>query len=213
MPLSKAHKAETRARIVDAAGRMFRARGYAATGIDALMDSAGLTRGGFYAHFRDKEALLVEVLRADRGLPRLLAARRGRTVAALRCQALRVLSDYLNPAHQREVATGCSAAALAADAARTGPSARAAYRALLTWIAAELLRAPGETAAGAWRKANPGARRDALFAVAQAVGAVAIARALDDRATAATLLRRANAAVGEFLRPSAGARVDREAPA
>jgi len=197
MPLSKAHKADTHDRILEAAGRLFRDRGYAATGIDALMDAAGLTRGGFYAHFPDKEALLVEVLRADRGLPRQLAARRGRTVARLRRQALRVFADYLNPGHQHEVATGCSAAALAADAARAGPAARAAYRALLTRIAAELLRAPGETHADSWRKATARARRNALSAVAQAVGAVAIARALDDRATAATLLLRAHAAVAD----------------
>lgn len=202
MPLSKAHKASTHARILEAAGRLFRERGYAATGIDALMDSADLTRGGFYAHFRDKEALLVEVLRADRGLPHQLAARRGRTTVTLRRQAVRVFADYLSPAHQSEVATGCSAAALATDAARAGPAARAAYRALLTRIAAELLRAPGETHAGAWSKATARARQDALFAVAQAVGAVAIARALDDRATTATLLRRARAAVADFLRPA-----------
>lgn len=199
MPRSKAHKADTHARILEAAGRLFRERGYAATGIDTLMDAAGLTRGGFYAHFPDKEALLAEVLQADRGLPRMLAARDGRSRAALRRQARRIFADYLNPAHQHEVAVGCSAAALAADAARAGPVARAAYGDLLRRIAGELLRVPSQEAARAWRKAGGAQRHDALFAAALAAGAVATARALGDR-DAAELLRRARSRVNRFLR-------------
>jgi TetR/AcrR family transcriptional repressor of nem operon len=191
MPLSKAHKARTHARILDVAGRLFRTQGYGATGIDRLMGAADLTRGGFYAHFRDKEAVLIEVLQADRGLPKMLRARDGATRARLRQQAVRVFADYLYPGHQREVATGCNAAALAADAARAGPRARAAYRALLVRIAAELLRAPGEDAALAWRRANARRRRESLFAVALATGAVATARALDGSRIAGELLREA----------------------
>ena len=200
MPLSKAHKAGTHARILDSAGRLFRERGFAATGIDALMDAAGLTRGGFYAHFPDKEAVLVEVLLADRGLPRMLRERTGRSSAQLRRQAGRIFADYLAPAHQREVATGCSAAALAADAGRAGPKARAAYRRLLTTIAGELLRRPGEAAARAWRSAGAGRRREALFVVALATGAVATARALDDRRLAKVVLRQALDRLRAFLR-------------
>jgi len=200
MPLSKAHKERTRARILEAAGRLFRERGFAATGIDALMGAARLTRGGFYAHFPDKEAVLVEVLLADRGLPRMLRARNGTSGAQLRRQAGRIFANYLAPAHQDEVATGCSAAALAADASRAGPRARVAYRALLTSVAGELLRRPGEDAACAWRSAGASRRREALFLTALATGAVATARALDDRRIAAGLLRRALAGVRAFLR-------------
>lgn len=200
MPLSKAHKAATHDRILESAGRLFRDRGFAATGIDALMDAARLTRGGFYAHFPDKEAVLVEVLQADRGLPRMLRARKGPSGAQLRRQAGRIFASYLAPAHQDEVATGCSAATLAADASRAGPRARAAYRALLTSIAGELLRRPGEDAPRAWRSAGARRRREALFLAALATGAVATARALDDRRIAAGLLRRALAGVRAFLR-------------
>ena len=56
------HKEKTRARIVEAAGRVFRREGYHAAGIDQVMAEAGLTAGGFYAHFASKEALLSEAL-------------------------------------------------------------------------------------------------------------------------------------------------------
>lgn len=66
------HKERTRARIVRAAARVFRREGYHAAGLDKVMEEAGLTAGGFYAHFGSKEALLAEVLRpaaAGAGVP------------------------------------------------------------------------------------------------------------------------------------------------
>src|SRR2546430_16782142 len=56
------HKHRTPQRILDTAGRLFRKRGYAENGVDAVMNSAGLTTGGFYAPFRSKQALLAEAL-------------------------------------------------------------------------------------------------------------------------------------------------------
>src|SRR4051794_7331832 len=56
------HKEKTRARILEAAGRVFRRRGYHASGVDKVMEEAGLTAGGFYAHFNSKEALLAAAL-------------------------------------------------------------------------------------------------------------------------------------------------------
>src|SRR5256885_13568089 len=56
------HKHRTHQRILDTAARLFCKRGYAATGVDAVMNSAGLTTGGVYAHFRSKKALLAEAL-------------------------------------------------------------------------------------------------------------------------------------------------------
>ena len=62
MPYSPEHKAKTHARIVQVASRLFRRKGYQATGVDQLMSAAGLTRGGFYSHFRNKTQLLIESL-------------------------------------------------------------------------------------------------------------------------------------------------------
>ena len=93
MPLSAEHKERTRARILAAAGRVFRRQGYAATAVDAVMAEAGLTPGGFYAHFPSKEALFAEVLAHDHGLIRMLAARRARSSAGWRRQTRRILGD------------------------------------------------------------------------------------------------------------------------
>src|SRR5262245_35108003 len=62
MRYSSEHKRRTHARILDAAARVFRQRGYSGAGVDTVMEEAGLTPGGFYAHFASKEALLVETL-------------------------------------------------------------------------------------------------------------------------------------------------------
>ena len=56
------HKARTRAKIVKAAGKVFRREGYHRAGVDKVMEEAGLTAGGFYAHFESKEALLAATL-------------------------------------------------------------------------------------------------------------------------------------------------------
>ena len=56
------HKQQTSQRILNAASTLFRSRGYDATGIDAVMASADLTAGAFYAHFRSKEDLLAHSL-------------------------------------------------------------------------------------------------------------------------------------------------------
>ena len=67
------HKTATRRRILEAAGQAFRERGVAETGVDEVMRRAGLTHGGFYAHFRDKTELLAEACAAafDTAVPNL----------------------------------------------------------------------------------------------------------------------------------------------
>src|SRR5436190_3914199 len=68
-----AHKEATRRRIVDAASQAFRERGVAETGVDEVMRRAGLTHGGFYAHFRDKSELVAEACASafDAAVPNL----------------------------------------------------------------------------------------------------------------------------------------------
>ena len=206
MPRSKALKAATREQVVAAAGRVFRRDGYAAAAVDAVMAEAGLTRGGFYAHFASKEALFAEVVAADHGLIRMLARRdpRGDWLA----QTERIVGDYLQPAHLGEVAAGCSFAALTGDAARAGAIVREAYTSAWRRVRAELLRRPGED----WRHAiarcgEPG-RSAASALLAMAVGTLGVAQALADEAARAALL--------DSVRPAVLARLRdllREAPA
>src|SRR3954449_9138772 len=64
MPVAKAgsKKEETRERILRAAARAIRKHGYEGVGVADVMKEAGLTHGGFYAHFESRDALLVEAL-------------------------------------------------------------------------------------------------------------------------------------------------------
>ena len=61
MGYSKRHTAETRERILESAAGLFRSAGYEAASIDDIMAGAGLTRGGFYLHFKSKEELFAEM--------------------------------------------------------------------------------------------------------------------------------------------------------
>ncbi len=199
MPLGKEHKARTRERIVRSAGRLFRRRGFAAAGVQALMAEAGLTHGGFYAHFASKEALFATVLATDHGLIRMLAARKAATPAQWRGCTLKLLADYLHPDHLQVVAEGCSFAALTADASRGNAAVRAAYGLAFEELVAQLLRRHGETAAQAGARAGAGQRATAAQVAVVAIGTLIIAAALGPGPAARTALAGARATVRDLM--------------
>lgn len=178
MPRTKEHKARTRERIIRSAGRVFRRVGFEAATIDAVMAEAGLTRGGFYAHFASKDALFASVIGTDHGLIRMLAARAPGTPAQFRSRTLALLRDYLDSQHLEEISRDCSFAALTADARRGSRAVRAAYGRAFETLIAELLRGPAETAAQARSRATPRERANAAQVAAVATGTLVIAAAL-----------------------------------
>src|SRR5258708_9534955 len=98
MRVTGERKAESHQRILEAAGALFRSQGIDAVGVDAIMHQAGLTHGGFYAHFASKEALVAEVSAAS--LAR--SAERWERISqeADPATALaRIVESYLDPAH------------------------------------------------------------------------------------------------------------------
>ena len=119
-----AHKQASRERILEAARREFRTRGFDEVSIDTLMRRAGLTRGAFYAHFDSKEALILEVLDIEAGLVLQLhdAAEAGDQVAG--ASAVRT---YLDPTERRDVATNCPLVCHPVDAIRGDAGRRAGY--------------------------------------------------------------------------------------
>jgi TetR/AcrR family transcriptional regulator, transcriptional repressor for nem operon len=166
------HKPATRERILAAAGAAFRRRGVAGTGIDGVMAAAGLTAGGFYAHFPSKAALLAAVV--ERLLPRgadLLSAgldeERGH--AFLRAAAAR----YLGPEHRDAPEAGCPLPALLSDLPRAGDAPRRALADGLLRMAADL---------GPRMPAAPGLNGEdrVLATLALGAGGVALARAVPD---------------------------------
>lgn len=180
MPLSKEHKQETRDRIINMAGRLFRGHGYDGVGIDAIMAEAKLTRGGFYAHFKSKSALFIEVLRQDHDLLDRLVLRNSNDPHLLRRYARNILNGYLDPANFQTVSSGCSSANLISDAARLDEAAREAYSETFMAMERELAR-------GLDNAESPDPR--SLAALATAIGGVAIAKTLSDKTLAESLLR------------------------
>ncbi len=180
MPQSATRVARTRAEIFEHAARLFRLRGYAATNIDDIMLAAGLTRGAFYAHFKSKDELFAEVVRAGHGL--LAHTRTIGPEAAI--------TAYLAKDDLAANALGCTLAALPSDVARAPLPARLAYANALYGLIAELSRG---------RPRKPDA--DATTAAILSLGAVVLARASGDTRLSDWLLRCARLAVRPLLRP------------
>jgi len=162
----------THDRIVDAAARAIRRSGYAGTGVADIMKDAGLTHGGFYAHFASREAMLAEA--ADRAGAEGVAAVARVAAAAPPRKALRaLLRAYLSKTHVEGVETGCAVAALGSEMPRQAPEVRrAATRRIKEMIDLVARQSPE------W--GQPGAHQHALATVATMVGALVLARAVDD---------------------------------
>lgn len=186
MPYPADHKAKTREKIVRAALRRFNADGFAATTIDAVMADAGLTRGGFYAHFASKEELFAAAVARSRRTS-LLAEEVPRLEAAGRLSVASVAEAYLCDLHRFDPEDGCALVATAADVIRAGEAARTSYARVFDGLAALLGRAGAGEA-------------DRTGLVALLVGTMTLMRALPDEERA------------EALRASALALVERIAP-
>jgi TetR/AcrR family transcriptional repressor of nem operon len=165
-------KEATHERIVHAAARAIRRSGYGGTGVADIMKDAGLTHGGFYAHFASREAMLAEA--ADRAGAETVATMERVAAAAPPEQALQaIIRTYLSKAHVEAVETGCAVAALGSEMPRQAPRVRrAATRRIKEMIDLVGRQSPD------W--GQPGAHERALVTLATAVGALVLARAVDD---------------------------------
>ena len=164
MRMTREKAAENRARIVETASRLFREKGFDGVGLDAIMNEAGLTHGGFYGHFTSKEDLAAEaVARALEQSARLQS--RFTNVADL-------VSDYLSEGHFSDRANGCALVALGGDMARRGEGVRSG---VTSYVRTALNRL-----AGLCRGTAAARRRRAITTLAGIVGAMTLARAVED---------------------------------
>ena len=165
-------KEATHERIVETAARAIRRSGYDGAGVAEIMKEAGLTHGGFYAHFESREAMLAEA--ADRAGAETVATMERVAAAAPPEQALQaIIRTYLSKAHLEAVETGCAVAALGSEMPRQSPKVRrAATRRIKEMIDLVGRHSPE------W--GQPGAHERALVTVATVVGALVLARAVDD---------------------------------
>jgi len=182
MRVSREQAAENRKRIVETAARMFREKGFDGVGVDAIMQGAGLTHGGFYGHFRSKDDLAAEAV--TRALE--WSAERQSRFTDLND----LVSDYLSERHRTDRANGCAIAALGAEMVRQGKGMRqgvtAHVRAQLDGFS-HLLK--GGTAASR--------RKRAIATLAGITGALMLARAVEDPALSEEILAAARDAFGE----------------
>jgi len=185
--VSREQAAENRERILDAATQRFRERGFAGIGVADLMKEAGLTHGGFYGHFPSKEDLIAEACarasQRSRALWTKLAERAPDDPLA------EIARVYLTARHRDSPGAGCLIAALGPDVARQGPTVRGAVtqgiRSALDFLSGIV---PGRSRAAR--------RRKAIASYAGMVGAMVLARAVNDRALSQEILDAVEASIG-----------------
>lgn len=123
MPLSKEHKAKTRERIISTASGLFRRDGVDGVSVPGLMKEAGLTQGGFYAHFDSKDALVAEAIKC--GLAET-TDRLSKAAGRSDNPTSAIIDAYLSPAHRDQPEAGCIVTALGSEASRATPLIREA---------------------------------------------------------------------------------------
>lgn len=180
MRVSRTEAAENRERIIEVAAKLFRERGFDGIGVAEVMKAAGLTHGGFYGNFASKEDLMAQACtRALEGSVHTLQKavdRGGKDVLS------EVASAYLSSAHRDQPGEGCALAALGAEAARHDSPLRGAFTEGVRSVVGMLTRlVPG--------KSSRAKRERALAIYASMVGALVLARAVDDAELSDEVLR------------------------
>ncbi len=179
MTAKSEQKARSHATILASAARVLRERGIAGASVADVMRGAGLTVGGFYAHFASKEKLIDAVLRATSALTRdRLFANLDSKPAADRAEV--VLKRYLSPAHRDDLAAGCPLPAVVGEVATTAPEQRAVLAEQLDDLVEQLAE---------HLPTRPLRRQLALGLVAMMYGGLALSRAVRDQALSDEILK------------------------
>jgi TetR/AcrR family transcriptional repressor of nem operon len=169
---SQTHKAETHAKLVKLAGRVLRKNGPEQLAVVELMHAAGLTHGGFYAHFKSREVLLVEALGGIFEEAQQKYHRLGDGLPPRR--ALKNFIDaYVSPAH-RDSLSGCPIVTLGSDFPRQSRAFRITFNSGVTnlvSILAEWIDAAG----------IPNSEALAASILSAMAGAIGVARAVSNK--------------------------------
>src|ERR1700761_7703680 len=168
MRYSKEHKQETHERIVKRAAVRLREKGAHGIGVADLMKEAGLTHGGFYAHFDSREALLIEAF--GYAMDRSMEYWRKTTAETSPEKRLATIVDsYLTAVHRDDPGRGCAVPTLGAEIAREGPKTRKAFAAkldqMIDMMADQIMDVPRKNA-----------RKQAMAALATMMGTMVLSR-------------------------------------
>jgi len=177
--VSKEQVVENRRAIVAAAAKLFRERGVDGVGVADLMKAAGFTQGGFYNHFKSKEALVAEVIATEMsngtaGVVRTLQGAAPKAGARLEQQ----INSYLSHEHRSDIEGGCPVAGFSGDAPRLSVEARAQFAVglddMITILAGLIAEAPSPHETQDRRTL----REQAISSYSQMVGALVLSRAV-----------------------------------
>ncbi|MBI1774736.1 MAG: TetR/AcrR family transcriptional regulator [Proteobacteria bacterium] len=188
------HKPRTRERILKAAGAMLRTGGLAGASVDKIMARAGLTVGGFYAHFRSKDALVAEALGAALGESQALWLAGLEAISGPEfVQAF--VRRYLNRGHRDQPEAGCPLAPALSELARAAePTRHAIAGDLERLIAAVALQMPGRD--------ESERRAETLAILALCFGGIQLARAVGGTPLSDEVLRAGRAIAGKLSQPA-----------
>ncbi len=176
----QAQKQASHDTIVAAAARLFRERGIDGASVADVMSAAGLTHGGFYSHFEDKEALVAEALSAATNhRERWIEPRPDLDEAAWLAWIAR---RYLNVRHRDDPGDGCPFPPLSPEIARDGPDARRVFE-------TELRKSADRMAACLSDGADLGAQDKSYAVLALCVGGLMLARAVESETVSKRILR------------------------
>jgi TetR/AcrR family transcriptional repressor of nem operon len=180
---SKAEKAKTHKRIVAIASKRFREEGLAGIGIADLMKEAGLTVGGFYKHFKSRDALVAEAVGSALGMwkDQVDAAASGGPPVTYES----LVNDYLSETHRNHPGTGCPVGALTGDIARSDKRTRAVVTRQIRDNIALLATLIRDT--NGKGKGTP--RSQAVLAYCALIGAIGVSRAVSDQQLSREILK------------------------
>jgi TetR/AcrR family transcriptional repressor of nem operon len=186
MRVSREQASRNREAVVQTAARLFREHGVGGVGIADLMHATGLTHGGFYKQFVSKAELMVEA--TDRAMAENRENLGDRKGGDGHVDLPRIAAGYLSKRHRDASGQGCAFAALAAEAARGGAELKDAFTRGL--LAHRDLLQPGVAGKDAAERS-----KQTLLILSTMVGALLLARAVNDEALSAEILAAASASV------------------
>jgi TetR/AcrR family transcriptional repressor of nem operon len=178
MGYSQAQKAESRQRVLETASRQIREHGIEALGVADCMRSAGLTHGAFYGHFSSRDALILEALEhAVRQSEKRLASHPTEPGKRTETPLQSIAEGFLSERHVKNPGRGCVLCALAGEARHANPDVRERLTGYVRKLESRIARA-----------ASSAGGHSALGIVATIVGAITLARAVDDDELAKSIL-------------------------
>ena len=184
MGVSKEQVVENRRAIVAAAAKLFRERGVDGVGVTELMKAAGFTQGGFYNHFKSKEALVAEVIATEmsNGTAGVVRTLQGAPKAEARLE--HQINYYLSHEHRSDIEGGCPVAGFSGDTPRLSAEAREQFAVglddMITILAGLIAEAPSPHGTQDRRTL----REQAISLYSQMVGALVLSRAVAEPAPA-----------------------------